>query len=69
MIRGGAASPEDSSSVTLPLAGTSPTPSSSPEGPASPPTASESIFENDATKSSTITEVESLRLLLQEVRF
>jgi hypothetical protein len=54
--------------LTLPLAGTSPTTSSSSEGPASPPAPSDSIFDHDTSKSAALSnDVDALRLLLQEV--
>jgi hypothetical protein len=71
---GGILSPDgtrsEDSSLTLPLTGTSPTTSSSSEGPASPPGANDSVFEHDASKSPSISnDVDALRQLLQEVIF
>jgi hypothetical protein len=58
----------EDSSLTLPLTGTSPTTSSSSEGPASPPGANDSVFDHDTSKSPTISnDVDALRRLLQEV--
>jgi len=52
----------------MPLTGTSPTTSSSSEGPASPPAANDSIFDHDTSKSTALSnDVDALRLLLQEV--
>lgn len=55
----------EDSSLTLPLTGTSPTTSSSSEGPQSPPAAAASA--NNDKSSSNGGDVDSLKLLLQEV--
>ncbi|PSN37471.1 hypothetical protein C0J52_22173 [Blattella germanica] len=64
---GGITSPDgnrsEDSSLTLPLTGTSPTTSSSSDGPTSPPGANDSVFDHDAPKSPE----DALRLLLQEL--
>ena len=70
---GGITSPDgtrsEDSSLTLPLTGTSPTTSSSSDGPTSPPGANDSVFDHDAPKSPVLSnDVDALRLLLQEVR-
>jgi hypothetical protein len=71
---GGIVSPDgtrsEDSSLTMPLTGTSPTTSSSSEGPASPPGANDSVFDHDPSKSPSISnDVDALRQLLQEVIF
>jgi hypothetical protein len=71
---GGIISPDgtrsEDSSLTLPLTGTSPTTSSSSEGPTSPPGANDSVFDHDTSKSPAVSnDVDALRQLLQEVIF
>ncbi|XP_066992764.2 uncharacterized protein Spn isoform X2 [Anabrus simplex] len=54
----------EDSSITMPLTGTSPTTSSSSDGPTSPPGATDSVFEADTSKlPAASSDVDSLRLL------